>query len=86
MKRFHLRLDAILRSEAAIVLQLFPVVDSVKLDRRIIGVRLETLVVGVEADRHHVRLLLHQFDPLREAAIGNSVLNDRLDLGRDKVL
>jgi hypothetical protein len=86
MERFDLRLDAVLLGDPAILLQLFAIVNSVKLNRRVVGIGLETFIVGVEADGHHVRFLFHQLQPLREPAVGDSILDDRLDFGSDQVL
>src|SRR5262245_4113292 len=53
MKALHLRLDAVFASFTAISFEFFAAVYSIEFNRRIIRIRLETLIMSVEADRHH---------------------------------
>ena len=66
-------------AELRILDQLVAVVQAVKLDRRVARIVVEALVVGVVADRNHVGpLFLEELLSLREPAVGNAVLDDRL--------
>ncbi len=79
-----LELHAKAPGDLAVFLQLLAVVNGVEFDRLLARLVVETLVVGVEARRDHVRaLVFHQQLPLREAAVGDAVLDDRIDVVGD---
>ena len=66
MKGLDFQLGADAGGELAIFLQLLAVVDGVELHRLLARLVIEALVMGVEAGRHHVgMLLLEQAQELR---------------------
>ena len=85
VERFHFRLDAVLLGELAILFQFAAIVNPVQFDGGIVGVGLKTFIVRIEADGHHVGLLLHGLHPLREAPVGNAVLDDRRATAGDRI-